>query len=449
MDPCVFLVREHNFANTTIMDTTLILYAQVMLSSVVTHASGNGARSNITTASLTELRRAVDLFREASTFGGRAGKFLVSICNGILNTKQLLTAMPWKPILERLLQKAEQAYRTAIPTVTRRDIFSNTGPKEPKDELSIFSGQVNKVATKAPPPRSSGRPSHSPQNNAQIPSQSPTVQGELSPPEAYSNMHPLLREQWSRFEGDLNTQLYNARRDSYDTEDDTVVVPAQVERLCGPAVVPESTSQAQPVQYQPVQYQPHPVTQQPQQGYQNYFSAPLHGQPVSPVEAQNPHQRESQRQKSVYPSNIQEQHYQHEPQYAQPLPQSHHHQPDHITYHHQQQQQQQQHPGPQTYQHEQYYTHEQPGFESYDPYQSSGVHASGDYNAEPSQSYWESAQQSYQAQESTTYYHQSSYYDNSQMSQQYQAAAPGASLHHLQETWQSFNVYVGSPGRPT
>jgi len=59
------------------------LHTQVMLSSVVTHASGSGARSKITAASLTELRRAVDLFREASAFGGRAEKFLVSICNGI------------------------------------------------------------------------------------------------------------------------------------------------------------------------------------------------------------------------------------------------------------------------------------------------------------------------------------------------------------------------------
>lgn len=48
-----------------------------MLSSVVTHASGNGSRSKITTAALTELRRAVSLFKEASVFGGRAGKFLV------------------------------------------------------------------------------------------------------------------------------------------------------------------------------------------------------------------------------------------------------------------------------------------------------------------------------------------------------------------------------------
>lgn len=48
-----------------------------MLSSVVTHASGSGSRSKITTAALTELRRAVSLFKEASVFGGRAGKFLV------------------------------------------------------------------------------------------------------------------------------------------------------------------------------------------------------------------------------------------------------------------------------------------------------------------------------------------------------------------------------------
>jgi hypothetical protein len=56
-----------------------------MLSSVVTHASGAGSRSKVTTAALTELRRAIDLFREASPYGGRAGKFLVSTRNGLLN----------------------------------------------------------------------------------------------------------------------------------------------------------------------------------------------------------------------------------------------------------------------------------------------------------------------------------------------------------------------------
>ncbi|KAJ8597723.1 hypothetical protein M405DRAFT_836258 [Rhizopogon salebrosus TDB-379] len=389
--------------------------SSVMLSSVVTHASGAGSRSKVTTAALTELRRAIDLFREASPYGGRAGKFL--------------------PILERLLQKAEQAYSSAIPTVTRPDIFSNTGPKRPKDELSIFSGQVNKVATKAPSPPASGRSSHSPpSNNVPSPSQPPITQGEFSSPQAYSNIHPSLRQQWSSFDGDLNAQLYNAQRDAYYTEDDAVVAPPHAEALRGLVIVPEATSQAQPVQHQL-----HPVTQPPQ-GYQNYYSAPLHAQPLShPIETHIPHRRENQRRGSVYSSGIQEQHYQHEPQHTQPLPQSY--------------QQQQRHPDPQAYQHQQYYAQEQPTYESYDPYQQSGHHASDDYNAGSSQSYWESAQQAYQAQESTANY-QSSYYDNSQMSQQYQATEPAmgySSLtheHHLQETWQSFNVYVGSP-RPT
>jgi len=352
----------------------------------------------------------------------------------------ILTVIPWKPILERLLQKAEQAYSTATPAVTRRDIFSSTNPKAPKDELSIFSGQVNKVATKAPAAPSSGRSTHSLANSAPNPSPPPAVQGDLRSPQAYSNIHPSLREQWSSFEGDLNTQLHNAQRDSYYTEDD-VVVPARDEGFRGLVVPPEVPSQAQQIQYQP-----HPATQPPQ-GYQHHFSAPLHGQPV---EVQNPHQREDQRRGSVYSSGVQEQHYQHEPQYAQPQPPSYHRQPDHTTYQQQQHKQQQQHHGPQAYQHEQYYAHDQPGFDAYDPYQSSGP--SGDYHADPSQSYWESAQQSYQAQESTAYYQSSSYHESSQMSQQYQAAAPGPSLvhqHHLQETWQSFNVYVGSPGRPT
>ncbi|KAG2747624.1 hypothetical protein P692DRAFT_20954353 [Suillus brevipes Sb2] len=201
----------------------------VMLSSVVTHASGNGSRSKIITAALTELRRAVSLFKEASDFGGRAGKFL--------------------PILERLLQKAEQAYSTATPTMTRRDTFSNTGPTKSKDELSIFSGQINKISTKAPVPQSSGRSSYSPRNSTN-PSQPPPVQAEGTPPQPFSNIHPSLREQWSSFEGDLNAQLHNAQRDAYYTEDDASMVHASPEELHGMASMHEGTCQAQPVQHQ-------------------------------------------------------------------------------------------------------------------------------------------------------------------------------------------------------
>ncbi|KAG1769830.1 hypothetical protein EDD22DRAFT_868114 [Suillus occidentalis] len=411
--------------------------SSVMLSSVVTHASGNGSRSKITTAALTELRRAVSLFKEASVFGGRAGKFL--------------------PILERLLQKAEQAYSTATPTVTRRDIFSNTGPTKSKDELSIFSGQINKIATKAPVPQSLGRSSHSPGSSTNV-GHSPPVQVEGTPPQTFSNIHPSLREQWSSFEGDLNAQLDNAQRDAYYTEDDAFMVHPSAQELRGMASMHEGTSQAQPVQ------------QQQPQGYHSNFPASSHNF-SQPVEAQN----ENQRREPVYPSGSQGQNYQHEPQYAQALPQSHHHQHDNIQYHadtqqqHPQQQYPQQHPYPQHHQHshpdphpqhQQYYNQEQPGHYIHDPYQppssfsTAGPRAPEDFNPRPSQSYWESSQQSYQAQGGTVYY-QSSYYDNQyQNSQQTQAPAPGAEYpsltqQHLQETWQSFNVYVGSPRRPT
>ncbi|KAG0703549.1 fungal-specific transcription factor domain-containing protein [Suillus ampliporus] len=400
--------------------------SSVMLSSVVTHASGSGSRSKITTAALTELRRAVNLFKEASAFGGRAGKFL--------------------PILERLLQKAEQAYSTSTPTVTRRDIFSNTGPQKPKDELSIFSGQINKVATKAPVSPSLGRSSHSPPSGTSNPSQSPLVQGEVTSPQAFSNIHPSLREQWSSFDDELNVQLHNAQRDAYYTEEDAFIVPAHAEEIRGMVAVQEGTSQAQPLHRR---RKDTTITFPPQS----------HGLP-QPVEAQKPYQNESQHQESVYSPGSQGQHYQHEPHLTIPntirTPSNPQQQ--------QQQQQQHHHHHPQTdpqHQHQQYYSQEQPSFHTHDPYQSSSSfdtadpHAPGDYNAGPSQSYWESAQQSYQAQESTVYY-QSSYYDNQyQTSQQYQAPAPAAEYpsvtqqHHLQETWQSFNVYVGSPRRPT
>ncbi|KAG1721461.1 hypothetical protein EDB19DRAFT_1898323 [Suillus lakei] len=323
----------------------------------------DGSRSKITTAALTELRRAVALFKEASVFGGRAGKFL--------------------PILERLLQKAEQAYSTATPTVTRRDIFSNTGPTKSKDELSIFSGQINKVATKAPPP--SERSGHSPGNSTN-PSQPPPVQIEATPPQVFSNIHPSLREQWSTFEGDLNAQLHNAQRDAYYTEDDAFMVPASAEDLRG-MVVQEGAPQAQ------VQ---HSVTQPPQGYHNHHFSTSSQGF-SQPVEAQKPYQSKNQRRES------------HEPQFAQPLPQSH--QPDNTQYHADPRQQHPQHqyrPGPHS-QHQQYYSQEQPSHYAHNPYQPSSssfstadYHAPGDYNK-----YWESAQQSYQAQESTVYYQSS------------------------------------------
>lgn len=46
-----------------------------MLASVATH----GPRSNVAPAALSELRNACDLFEAASTYGGRAIKFLVSV----------------------------------------------------------------------------------------------------------------------------------------------------------------------------------------------------------------------------------------------------------------------------------------------------------------------------------------------------------------------------------
>ncbi|KAG2159283.1 fungal-specific transcription factor domain-containing protein [Suillus bovinus] len=401
--------------------------SSVLLSSVVTHASGSGSRSKITTAALTELRRAVSLFKEASVFGGRAGKFL--------------------PILERLLQKAEQAYSTATPAVTRRDIFSNTGPTKSKDELSIFSGQINKISTKAPVLPSSGRSSHSPGSSTNLSQTRPPVQVEGTPPQAFSHIHPSLREQWSSFDGDLNTQLHNAQRDAYYTEDDDFMVPASTEALSGMVRMHEGTYQARPTQQQP-----HPVTQPPQV-YHNHFSASPHSF-SQPVEAQKSFRGEIQRREPVYSSDNQGQQYQHEPQYVQSPPQSYHHQPDNTQYH---ADPHQQHPGQHYHdpQRQQYYSQEQSGH--HDPYQSSSSfstadpYASDDYNARPSQSYWESAQQSYQAQESTAYY-RTPYYDNQyQMSQPPQAPAeyPSLSQQHLQETWQSFNVYVGSPGRPT
>ncbi|EIW79658.1 hypothetical protein CONPUDRAFT_144866 [Coniophora puteana RWD-64-598 SS2] len=212
--------------------------SSVMLASIITHATGAGTKSKMTSAALTELRRAVDLFEEGAKYGGRAVKFL--------------------PILKRLLQKAEQAYSNVAPQATP-DIFTPSvpGPK-PKDELSIFSGQTHTVNTKAPPiaskiartssatlsMTSTSSPTATASSTTQISGDSaptaggpapltgvpvlpqPPLEGVLAQQARDTvNLHPNLVAQWNGLEGHLNAQLYDAQRDSYDDED-TYMTPA-------------------------------------------------------------------------------------------------------------------------------------------------------------------------------------------------------------------------------
>ena len=97
------------------------------------------------------------------------------------------------------------------------------GPK-PKDELSIFSGRINTVATKASPP--AAPLVHYADSGARYP---PDVSDDSSPRgvpaeppvPGFTTLHPTLRDHWTNFDGDLNTQLTNAERDEYYTDADT------------------------------------------------------------------------------------------------------------------------------------------------------------------------------------------------------------------------------------
>ncbi|KAI6038583.1 fungal-specific transcription factor domain-containing protein [Pisolithus marmoratus] len=163
--------------------------SSVILSSVVTHTTLSGTRSKFTTAALVEFRRAVGLFKEASAYGSRAGKFL--------------------PILQRILQKAEQAYKTSTPVVDHnKDIFTPSTYDEPKDELSILGGQTYKVSIKAP-----SRPMLGPDR---------TSNSEIA---NFPDLHPSLREQWLIFDGQINSQLSDPSWDVSYSEQDTEAPP--------------------------------------------------------------------------------------------------------------------------------------------------------------------------------------------------------------------------------
>ncbi|KAG6829977.1 hypothetical protein H0H92_002782 [Tricholoma furcatifolium] len=103
--------------------------AAVMLSSVVTHSS----QSKVAPAALLELTAAHELFQQASSFGGRAARFL--------------------PIIQRLHAKAQKVFfdtHNGIPPSIPGDIFRPSPPGgEPNDELSIFGGKTHTVAAKS------------------------------------------------------------------------------------------------------------------------------------------------------------------------------------------------------------------------------------------------------------------------------------------------------------
>ncbi|PPQ97295.1 hypothetical protein CVT26_006688 [Gymnopilus dilepis] len=169
--------------------------ASVMLASVATHSS----RSKIAPAALLELRMACDLFESASSFGGRAGKFL--------------------PIMRRLQSKAQAAFRDAnngVPAVLPNDIFKPSQQNDTKDELSIFSGKTHTVSTKLLPSggtsatHSSATSSRGSSKALRAASDSPKSFADYP---AFANAHPSLVSELNAFHGNIKTQIQNAYRD--------------------------------------------------------------------------------------------------------------------------------------------------------------------------------------------------------------------------------------------
>ncbi|KIK97941.1 hypothetical protein PAXRUDRAFT_9870 [Paxillus rubicundulus Ve08.2h10] len=444
--------------------------SSVMLASIVTHATGSGTRSKITSAAITELRRAVDLFKEASTYGGRAGKFL--------------------PILQRLLQKAERAHSTATPAVIRKkDIFLPSTEPGPKDELSIFSGRINKVTTRVPtsaasPGSGSGTRGSSGSTGDIGGHPSPQVIMDSPPVPGFTSLHPTLRDHWANFDGDLNTQLSNAQRDDYYTDADTHMVPAEEQRgmTVGmderleqvPSIQPLYRVVAPPPEFQSgASYQEcSPTTSYGSNHEDVGYSPTAERKPVVQQQllGEQPYQREPQ-QTSSYQPTLQFHHYQPDlHRYQQPQPtrsqlqfQSRSYQTIDTPYaeyaqapfQHQSQDERQQ-------QRQQHYYHADhvPHYATSTSSQHSLSATDYQYPStgypplsvqHPSQN-WDDLRPTYQslttsAQPLVGQFAEHDYYTHP-ASHESATKYPSQEQHHLQETWQSFHVYVGSP-RPT
>ncbi|RDB28185.1 putative transcriptional regulatory protein C1F7.11c [Hypsizygus marmoreus] len=181
--------------------------AAVMLASVVTHSS----QSKVAPAALLELRTACDLFQQASTYGGRAVKFL--------------------PILRRLQMKAQQIYletNSGIPPSIPNDIFKPTPTNDRKDELSIFSGQTHTVATVSSKsnttPPSRARPS--PQaTSSRSSSDSPHAPVYTTDNPSFAGVHPSLVSELHQFDGQIAARV----RDAYHMGDGVFAAPVPVD----------------------------------------------------------------------------------------------------------------------------------------------------------------------------------------------------------------------------
>jgi hypothetical protein len=125
-------------------------------------------------------------------------------------------ALSRQPILQRLQQKAYQAYldsHNGIAPPTRNDIFAPSPKDEDTDDLFIFSGKTHTVVTKTAPPMRASRSSKSTSPPVE-PSPPPPVNYTSVP--AFAGVHPSLVDQLHGFDGHLSARIQHAYHANHD-----------------------------------------------------------------------------------------------------------------------------------------------------------------------------------------------------------------------------------------
>ncbi|KAF7986095.1 hypothetical protein HWV62_41513 [Athelia sp. TMB] len=107
--------------------------AAMMLGTIVIRATGPGLRSKIAEAALARVKDAYELFEDAATYGGKAGRFV--------------------PALQDILHKAHKAMNGVL--TVPRDIFTQGAQGAPvPDELALLGGETRLLVQRRPKPRS-------------------------------------------------------------------------------------------------------------------------------------------------------------------------------------------------------------------------------------------------------------------------------------------------------